>query len=290
MILFIHYFINIKTQIMAHTVVGFFDDAEDARDAVEDLVDAGIDRTNIDMSNSESMRSGESSTMSTSGEHKGNAISNFFSSLFGSDSDDAKKYSRVGSEANCIVTVHAQTESEAENAADILDDNGAFDVDERAANYNLSGTAGRADVTAGNAYNRTGDDSGSIERIEEELEVGKRTVETGGVRLRSRIVERPVEEQVRLREEHVEIERNPVNRRASADDLRNFEEKEIEITERSEVPVVNKEARVVEEIKVNKEVTEREEVIRDNVRHTEVDIDDLRSKDQTGRRTDPLTD
>ncbi|RYY61313.1 MAG: DUF2382 domain-containing protein, partial [Chitinophagaceae bacterium] len=44
-------------------------------------------------------------------------------------------------------------------------------------------------------------------------------------------------------------------------------------TEKSEVPVVNKEARVVEEVRVRKEVSERDETIRDTVRRTDIDID-----------------
>src|SRR5690606_15367373 len=105
------------------------------------------------------------------------------------------------------------------------------------------------------------------------LEVGKREVETGGARLRSRIVERPVEEHLRLRTEHVRVERNPVNRPASEADFNNFQEGEIEITEHAEVPVVNKNARVVEEICLDKEVEERDETVRETVRSTEVDVD-----------------
>ncbi|HUQ96428.1 MAG TPA: DUF2382 domain-containing protein, partial [Chitinophagaceae bacterium] len=81
--------------------------------------------------------------------------------------------------------------------------------------------------------------------------------------------------------EKVDVERTPVDRAANEGDLR---EDEIEIRERAEVPVVNKEARVVEEISLNKEVTEREETIRDTVRDTEVDIDKL-GKNET-RDTD----
>jgi stress response protein YsnF len=52
------------------------------------------------------------------------------------------------------------------------------------------------------------------------------------------------------------------------------------------VPVVSKDARVVEEITVSKEVTEQEEVIRDTVRDTEVDIDRVEkgNKKKTGKR------
>ncbi|PIQ21175.1 MAG: hypothetical protein COW65_10720, partial [Cytophagales bacterium CG18_big_fil_WC_8_21_14_2_50_42_9] len=88
----------------------------------------------------------------------------------------------------------------------------------------------------------------AIPVIEENLQVGKREVETGGARISSRIVEQPIEENITLREEHVQVERNPVNRPVSDADLNNFREGEIELTEHAEVPVVNKEARVVEEI------------------------------------------
>ena len=46
---------------------------------------------------------------------------------------------------------------------------------------------------------------------EEELHVGKREVGHGRVRIQSRVVERPVQEQVTLREERVDVERRPVS-------------------------------------------------------------------------------
>jgi len=127
----------------------------------------------------------------------------------------------------------------------------------------------------------------TIPVIREELNVGKEEVERGGIRLRSRIVEKPVEEKLNLREENVNVERTPVDRTATEADLR---EQEVEMRERAEVPVVNKEARVVEEISLNKDVTERDETIRDTVRDTEVDIDKLDSKDKMNRKTDRSTD
>ena len=117
--------------------------------------------------------------------------------------------------------------------------------------------------------------------IKEDLTVGKREVETGGARITSRLVERPVEQNINLREEHVNIERTAVNRPVTnADDA--FRESEIEMTEHAEVPVVSKEARVVEEISLNKEVSEKEETIRDTVRNTEVDIEKIPGKETEG--------
>lgn len=124
-------------------------------------------------------------------------------------------------------------------------------------------------------YNRNTNTAGKVDVVEENLEVGKREVETGGARISSRIVERPVEERVNLREEHVNVNRNRVDRPADSADLGNYEERTIEEHETAEVPVINKEARVVEEVSLDKEVRNREEVIRETVRETEVDVDHL---------------
>jgi uncharacterized protein (TIGR02271 family) len=110
--------------------------------------------------------------------------------------------------------------------------------------------------------------------IEEQLQVGKRTVQSGGARVRTEIEEIPVEEQVRLREEHVHVERRPVDRPVgNAPEA--FREGVIEVTEHAEVPVVSKEARVVEEVVIGKEVTERQETVRDTVRRSDVEVDEV---------------
>ncbi|WP_210485843.1 YsnF/AvaK domain-containing protein [Rufibacter aurantiacus] len=149
------------------------------------------------------------------------------------------------------------------------------------------------DTTRSDFTDTTRDDlnSGtSIPIIEENLEVGKREIETGGARLRSRIVERPVEEHLRLRSEHVRVERRSVDRPASDADFNSFREGDIELTEHAEVPVVNKEARVVEEVSLGKEVEERDEVVRDTVRSTEVDVDDMNTdRNRTGTGTTDTT-
>ena len=112
-----------------------------------------------------------------------------------------------------------------------------------------------------------------VDVVEENMEVGKREVQTGGAKVTSRIVERPVEERVNLREENVKVKRNPVDKPADTSKMKNFEEKTIEAKETSEVPVVNKEARVKEEVTLEKEVQNKEEVIKDKVKETKVDVD-----------------
>jgi len=112
--------------------------------------------------------------------------------------------------------------------------------------------------------------------VEEQLQVGKREVEsTGGVRVHKHVTAQPVEEQVRLREEHVRVERHPVNRPASEADFNTFEEGVIEVTERREEPVIQKTARVVEEVVVGKNVNERTETVRETVRRTDVEVEPM---------------
>ena len=191
-----------------------------------------------------------------------------------------------------MVSVYADTMDRAERAAEVLDEAGAIDVNESVGGseyssgaYETGASTLNQERNVSNSLNTdqtssrlSADDTSSnrsIPVIEEELQVGKREVETGGMRVRSRIIDRPVEESLRLRHERVTVERNPVNRPATESDLETFREGEIEVRERAEVPVVNKQARVVEEINVRKDVEEHEEVVRDTVRKTDVEIDEI---------------
>jgi len=256
---------------MTHTVIGLFDNKTEARAAMEELVEQGFIRENIDVSDRrfDDSVTGDT-TAATTGTGVGDSISNFFSSLFGDDETTAQNYTNAAYEADAILTVQVDSEERARAAAEILDRHGAIDVDSRAAQYqqNFAQTSGTTENTA-----TTGDNM-SIPVIEEELQVGKRAVERGGARVRSRVIEKPVEETLRLREEHIVVNRQPVNRAVTDADMQNLKDGDIELTERAEEAVVSKQARVVEEVSVGKEVSEREETIRDTVRRTDVDVEE----------------
>jgi uncharacterized protein (TIGR02271 family) len=117
--------------------------------------------------------------------------------------------------------------------------------------------------------------STAIPLVEEQLKVGKREVQRGGVRVYSHIVETPVSESIGLREEHVNVERHKVDQPISTTDPTAFKEQSIEMRESAEEAVVEKSARVVEEVVVGKQVSQHEEQINATVRHTEVEIEQL---------------
>jgi uncharacterized protein (TIGR02271 family) len=122
---------------------------------------------------------------------------------------------------------------------------------------------------------RTRDEEAHIPVVEEEIAVGKRTVETGGVRVEKEVTTKPVEEDINLHEERVTVERRPVNREVTPNDMHAFENSTIEMREMAEEAVVEKRARVVEEVVVGKESHERTEHISDTVRRTDVRIEPI---------------
>jgi uncharacterized protein (TIGR02271 family) len=151
------------------------------------------------------------------------------------------------------------------------------------------------DVTSTREAGLTGAESRLSDRgeevlpvAEERLRVGKRDVSHGRVRIRSYVVETPVEEQVTLREERVAVERRPVDR-ALSDAEQAFQERTIEAEERGEEAVVSKEARITEEVVVRKEAEQRTETVSDTVRQTEVEVEDERGNTISGTGTTDRT-
>jgi uncharacterized protein (TIGR02271 family) len=131
--------------------------------------------------------------------------------------------------------------------------------------------------TMGSAHRAATGQEEVIPVVEERVQIGKRDVERGRVRVRSYIVETPVHEQVTLRSETVDVQRRPVDRAAKpGDDL--FRERTIEAVEHGEEPVVAKEARVTEEVVLRKDKTERTEKVDDTVRRTKVEVEDSSGK------------
>jgi len=272
---------------MTHTVVGIFDDRGDAQSAMDELVERGFIKENIDLSNRAATDTTTGSDYdSDAGDNQGigDRISNFFNSLFDDDETTARNYTYAASDAEAILTVQVDSNERARIAQEILDSNGAVDVDERGAQYSSQNyqsgmnTGSNTGMNTGTDTARTNADMNSertIPVMEERLNVGKREVERGGARIRSRIIEKPVEETIRLREEHVVVNRRPVDREYTDADLQNFQPGEMEITEHAEVPVIGKQARVVEEVEIGKNVTEREETIRDTVRSTDVNVEEF---------------
>lgn len=120
--------------------------------------------------------------------------------------------------------------------------------------------------------------------IEQELRVGKRDILRGGVRVNTRVQERPVSEQITLREEHVVVERRPMDLPVSDAFIDKLPRAAVEVVAQAEEAVVAKQARVVEEVVVRKDVEERIETVRDTLRRTDIDVESLSAQAKPPRR------
>lgn len=148
----------------------------------------------------------------------------------------------------------------------------------------MPGEAGGSGMAA-TGSGRMGEE-GVIPVVQETLRVGKRDTQHGRVRVRSYVVETPVSEQVSLRQEHVDVQRRPVDRPLTDADGA-FREQTIEAVEHREEAVVSKEARVVEEVVINKDTTEHTETVEDTVRRQDVEVEDTRGTTGTTGTTLP---
>lgn len=255
---------------MQQTLIAVFDNRGDAQKAQEELVACGYPRETVRLSEGDAAgdasRAQQGAARAAGDNSFTSGIRLFFSELFGTDrSEPAQMYSEAVSRGNYVLTLTADSLPEVERAADIVERFGPIDIDEHAELWR-GAKAGQESMRAGagtmqqsqpgsqqfaqgqpGAQQRA--ETTAIPVIQEELKVGKRQVERGGVRIYQRVLETPVSESVGLRET-------------------------------AEEAVIGKTARVVEEVVVGKEVRQRTEKVSDKVRRTEVEAEQLAPDDE----------
>jgi len=267
----------------SRTLIATFENYSTAQQAERELESAGIPSTAIHLE-SNRKTAGAGSAGYREEEHHESGFKEWWNSLFGSDDNDVDRrdYEGALSQGSTILRVTLAAEM-ADRAVDILNRNGAQDV----GNATLRSGAATG-TTRSTVAENTG--RGPVPVVEEELEVGKRAVQRGGVRIYSHLTSRPVEQEVRLREEHVKVERRKVDRDIRPDELNAMRDQTIEVTEMAEEPVITKRARVREEVVVGKEVTEHTETVRDDLRRTDVEVQPLGNNQRTDSGAQDFTD
>ncbi|MDF3036099.1 MAG: hypothetical protein K0S28_1373 [Paucimonas sp.] len=306
---------------MANTIVGVYDDYQQAQQVVQELKQSGFEIENVRLSPEEQSQDARYSALSDSSDqekHGSSGVMGFFRSLFGSDEDEdrhADVYSEAVRRGSYLVTVHAQSDEQSELATEIMNRFDPINIDERSTAWRSQGWSGydpsssalsddeisqersryagsaldtdinvsSRDASNRNTSSRNVQDERQIPVIQEELQLGKRAIQRGGVRIFQRVTEQPVEESIQLREEHVSVKRQPANRPASQADIDSLQDTQFELRETAEEPIVAKSARVVEQVVVGKEVSERTERVKDTVRRSDVEVENLGSEAQTQR-------
>jgi uncharacterized protein (TIGR02271 family) len=262
---------------MPSTITAMFDSRAEAETAKQQLSSARVNADDVQIHDRSSNGFQESGYSSQQDLGFWGSIKNAFL-----PDEDRHTYEEGVRRGGALLTADVD-DDRVDEVLRILEDANCVDIDERASEWRSSGwdyTPPAANQSAFSQFDRqqpTGTGMANTEQtipvIEESLQVGKREVERGGVRVRSYVTETPVHEQIRLREEHVNVERRPVNQPLTSADADAFRERTVEMTATSEEAVVGKSARVVEEVVVSKTSGEHVEDVSDTVRHTEVEVD-----------------
>jgi len=277
-------------------IVAIFETAAAAATAGQALESSGIPSSAI-RQYAEKAGTVVASETSTESAHSNGG---FWAWLTGADDDvpstsygsDRSLYEHRVQAGNTVLSVTLLDDSQIHTALSVLEAHNPVEIEEATDEAETSSTAagttsgsylsGSSDsrsaipvASSGRAQTATSPTTGDevIPLAEEHLEVGKRMVDRGTTRIRRYVVETPVEQDVTLRGERVTVERRRPIEATNAPGVGAFEERVVEVHETEEVPVVGKTARVVEEVAIRRETTERTETMKDTVRREEVEVD-----------------
>jgi stress response protein YsnF len=239
-------------------LVAFFPSIEDAANTRTRLIDAGFTADAIRLTGGAGSPAAENENQS------------FFEWLFGSDMPDHERewYGSNLRDGRTALSIQVESPEDIHDIEELFAAGGALEV-EQSDGASLAATT---PMSAADEQRPAPEDEDTvIPVVNEELKVGKRATETRRL-VRTRVIERPVQERVQLQDETVVVERRPAsgNTAAARDGL---QEREFEVIERHEEPIVEKRARAVEEVVVKKDVKRRAETVSDKVRETQVEVD-----------------
>ncbi len=264
---------------MAKTIVGLYDDRATALRVVEELEAKGFGEDHL-----------RSTTYEEGGLDKYDVDPKEGATVdaltgYGIPDDEANFYAEAVRRGGILVIARVH-DQDAETAADIMARNNPVPYEQRSAAYREEGfetyeEAQPYDMDEISEERERFADEGvaRMKEIEEKLKIGKREVVRGGVKVHKYVDTDMIEETLRLREEHIDVDRRAVDREATAEDLADaFTEDEVELVERAEEAVVEKTARVTGEVAVGKDVNYREETVGGEVRKTRVEVEETAAR------------
>jgi uncharacterized protein (TIGR02271 family) len=292
---------------MATTIVGLFDKEQSVLHIRKELESHGLSSRQMDTITWQSLSEG-SDPWGIGGQSAGDSPTGRLAGELqsrGVPANDAQEFAEAVRRGGNLIITKLDDDGQADEIARLMDNEHSVDLNSRSEKWREHGYSGfnpNADLYSSDEVERERDtiggtdtrssthdrgstqgagkqDTGKEARLQsghEEVHVGKRDVQAGGIRVNKRVKETPVEEDVHLREEHARVERNKVDRPGKAgDDKDLFNEESIEVTEHAEEPVVEKKVHIDEEVRVGKEVEEHTETVRDSVRESVINIDDI---------------
>lgn len=257
-------------------IVAVYDKAGKAKDAVRALEASGFPSGDISVLNRDSLTDAEV--------HE----AGLWRRLFGRNVGDHESavYGRTIEAGGAVLTLRLP-DTDVARAMKILDVHSPVDINDRERVAGLSAApppatkpvattpvATSPSASSPSLVNKSVAKEEVLRLAEEQIDVGKRQVETGRARVRRFVIEKPVESKVTLHEEHAEMLRRAVSDLSPVKDI-DWTEKTIEITETAEQPVVTKSAHIAEEVVIRREGSDHIETVRETIRRQQVELERL---------------
>lgn len=173
---------------MANAVVAVFDEYDEAQSTVNELLVAGFDKNEVRLSAENEVGATQPTDDDRRQRPRERGVKGFFQSLFGinDQDDDVRIYDEAIRHGNYVVTAIAETPEKSELASEVMSHHHPVDIDERSSEWLGSSEQG---INSSEAVT----ESTTIPVIEEEVKVGKREVQRGGVRIFQRVSDVEVE-------------------------------------------------------------------------------------------------
>lgn len=261
------------------TIVAVFDTAAHAEAAVKALRAGGFANADISILDEDRLASGRKALAAGAKE------AGLWSRMFGGDmyQHEAAVYNQAVEQGGVVVSARV-LDSEVAHAVAILDLHHPVDVHDRAITSGLSTPAhveavekklDSVPLAAAQQVAippKVAEKNDQILRLaEEQLQVGKQMIESGRTRVRRFVTERPVSAEVTLHEEHAEVLRRAITDPKYIGTI-DWADQEIEAIETAEHALVNKTARIVEEVSLKKIGMDHVETVHDKIRRQQVEI------------------
>jgi uncharacterized protein (TIGR02271 family) len=261
------------------TIVAVYDTAANADAAVKALKAGGFANADISVFNADRL-AGDKKSIAAGLKQAG-----LWNRLFGDDiyEHEASVYAKSVERGGVVVSARV-LDTEVAHAVAILDIHRPVDVHDRAVTASIAPAAhveavekklDAVPLAAPQkiALPKVAQANNDVLRLaEEQLQVGKRLVDTGRTRVRRFVTERPVSADVTLHEEHAEVLRRAISDPKYVGNI-DWADQEIEVVETAEQALANKTARIVEEVTLRKIGTDRVETVHDKIRRQQVEIE-----------------
>ena len=256
---------------MSKTIVGLYDDHSTAEKVVDALENQNFSRSDVHVEGHSSIRGTES--------FSGDTVDSLTDR--GVPGEEARFYAEGVRRGGTLVMVEV-ADNRAQAVADVMNEHRPVQMERRQEAWREGGYEGydpdapRYSEEEVRAERERYTEQESVPVVEEEVRVGKRSVQRGGIRIHTRVVEEAVEEDVTVRDEEIEVDERRVDRELSREEAdAAFQDQDIEMTETDEEVVVEKTARQTGEVRARKTAEDRTEHVSETARRTEVDVEQI---------------